>query len=110
AVDPRQHQVEQEQVGSIAADHLQAGVSPACGFDLEALFFEVVLQHLGDVRLVFDQENPFLRHRPSQYHGVSTTGAEKPVEKGLESHWKRAFQAALRTLNNGLCNCRKSLI
>ena len=78
---PGQHQVEQEQVRRLAADRLQAGVPAVRDLDLEALFLEVVLQHLGDVGLVLDQQNAFACHVRQATTESSTGDAENSVEK-----------------------------
>src|SRR5882724_7592447 len=63
AVHPRQHEVEQDEVRRLAADRLQAAVPPAGGLDGETLLLQVVLQDLGDVGLIFDEQDAFVGHR-----------------------------------------------
>src|ERR1700688_1615590 len=64
AVDAGQHQVEQDEVRVVAADGVDAGVAAARGLDVEALLLEVVLQDLGDVRLILDHQDLLACHEP----------------------------------------------
>src|SRR4029077_18376576 len=91
AVDAGEHQVEQDEVRRLAAEGLEAAVTAQRDLHREPLFFQVVLQHLGDVGLVLDEQNPFSCHGPEASMESSTASAEKAVENPSESGPKARF-------------------
>ena len=82
AVEARQHQIEDDEVGETAANRLESAVAPAFDRHSEAGALEVELQHFGDVRLVFDDQNARRDHAGDVSMRPSAGSAEKPAENG----------------------------
>src|SRR5262249_11323166 len=110
AVDAGEHQIEQHEVGGLAPQGLEAGVSPPRQFHGESLFFEVVLQHLGDVGLVLDDQNAFVCHCREAITTSSTMAVENHAEKPPKSPTGSRVSGPFPTLTKLLCKARKSLI
>ncbi|MEG2612385.1 MAG: hypothetical protein RR971_02710, partial [Alistipes sp.] len=61
AIDTRQHQVEDDQVGLLPTIFVQHMIAPGDHLDMEVVALQVAGDQLGQGAVVFDQEN--IRHR-----------------------------------------------
>ena len=96
AVDLRQHEVEDHEVGVVAGVEGEGGLSVARAHDDEALLLEVQAQQVDDVPLVVDDEDR-LHPRRRIASAPSTSG---PVRK---AHVRRQLGRRSRNATNGTC-------
>ena len=70
AVEPREHDVEQDEVGAVGAPALEAVDAVGGGRDLNPAAPQAEGGHLADRRVVLDEQDPAAAADPDVHHGV----------------------------------------